>query len=148
MRCAIYCKQCRMRHSAFSFFFALTLIIWHCHLSTPMTLALNFQGQICNSLILGREGSLDMERKRRISTIHGAVIKWKHFPRYWPFVGGIHQSPGNFPYKGQGRGTLMFSLICTWTNGWVNRRRSNKTSKLRLTGLCEGNPPVTGGFPS
>ena len=28
------------------------------------------------------------------------------------------------------------------------RRRSKKTSNLRLTGLCEGNPPVTGGFPS
>ena len=25
---------------------------------------------------------------------------------------------------------------------------SKKTSKLRFTGLCEGNPPVTGGFPS
>ena len=28
------------------------------------------------------------------------------------------------------------------------RCRSKKTSKLRVTGLCEGNPPVTGGFPS
>ena len=28
------------------------------------------------------------------------------------------------------------------------RRASQKTSKLRVTGLCEGNPPVTGGFPS
>ena len=28
------------------------------------------------------------------------------------------------------------------------RRRSKKTPKLRVTGLCEGNPPVTGGFPS
>ena len=28
------------------------------------------------------------------------------------------------------------------------RRRSKKTSKLRVTGLCEGNPPVTGGFSS
>ena len=28
------------------------------------------------------------------------------------------------------------------------RRISKKTSKLRVTGLCEGNPPVTGGFPS
>ena len=27
-------------------------------------------------------------------------------------------------------------------------RRSKKTSKLRVTGLCEGNPPVTGEFPS
>ena len=28
------------------------------------------------------------------------------------------------------------------------RRKSKKTSKLRVTGLCEGNLPVTGGFPS
>ena len=27
------------------------------------------------------------------------------------------------------------------------RHRSKKTSKLRITGLCEGNPSVTGGFP-
>ena len=27
------------------------------------------------------------------------------------------------------------------------RRRSKKTSKLRVTGLCEGSPPVTGGSP-
>ena len=24
---------------------------------------------------------------------HDDVIKWKHFPRYWPFVWGIHRSP-------------------------------------------------------
>ena len=30
----------------------------------------------------------------------------------------------------------------------LSSRRSKKTSKLRVTGLCEGNPPVTGGFPS
>ena len=28
------------------------------------------------------------------------------------------------------------------------RRESKKTSKLCVTGLCEGNPPVSGGFPS
>ena len=28
------------------------------------------------------------------------------------------------------------------------RRRSNKTSKLRVTGLCAGNSPVTGKFPA
>ena len=49
-------------------------------------------------------------------------IKWKHFPRYWPFVWGIHRSPLNFPHKVQWRGALMFSLICGWTNGWVNNR--------------------------
>ena len=28
------------------------------------------------------------------------------------------------------------------------RRISKNTSKLRFTGLCDGNPPVTGGYPS
>ena len=44
--------------------------------------------------------------------VHDDVIKWKHFPRYWPFVRGIHRSPVNSPHKGQWRGALMFSLIC------------------------------------
>ena len=48
------------------------------------------------------------------------VIKWKHFPRNWPFVRGIHRSPVNSPHKGQWRGALMFSLICVWINDWIN----------------------------
>ena len=31
---------------------------------------------------------------------HDDVIKWKHFPGYWPFVWGIHQSLVNSPHKG------------------------------------------------
>ena len=51
---------------------------------------------------------------------HDDVIKWKHFPRYWPFVRGIHRSPVNSPHKGQWRGALMFCLIRAWINSWVN----------------------------
>ena len=58
------------------------------------------------------------------SSIHDDVIKWKHFPRYWPFVRGIHRSPVNSPHKGQWRGALMFSLICVWINAWVNNREA------------------------
>ena len=43
---------------------------------------------------------------------HDDVIKWKHFPRYWPFVWVIHRPPVNSPHKGQWRGALVFSLIC------------------------------------
>ena len=32
----------------------------------------------------------------------------------------IHRSPMNSPNKGQWRRSLMFSLICAWTNCWVN----------------------------
>ena len=55
---------------------------------------------------------------------HDDVIKWKHFPRYWPFVRGIHRSTVNSPHKGQWRGALMFSLICVWINGWVNNHEA------------------------
>ena len=57
-----------------------------------------------------------------VALIHVDVIKWKHFPRYWPFVRGIHRSPVNSPHKGQWRGASVLSLICAWTNGWVNNR--------------------------
>ena len=56
--------------------------------------------------------------------IHDDVIKWKHFPRYWPFVRGIHRSPVNSPHKGQWRRALMYSLIRAWINGWVNNREA------------------------
>ena len=57
-------------------------------------------------------------------SLHDDVIKWKHFPRNWPFVREIHRSPVNFPHKGQWRGVLMFSLIYAWINDWVNNREA------------------------
>ena len=62
---------------------------------------------------------------------HDDVIKWKHYPRYWPFVRGIHRSPGNSSHKGQWRGALMFSLICAWINGWVNNREAGDLIRNR-----------------
>ena len=47
---------------------------------------------------------------------HDDVIKWKHFPRYWPSVREIHRWPVNSPHKGKWRGALMFSLICARVN--------------------------------
>ena len=61
--------------------------------------------------------------------IHDDVIKWKRFPRYWPFVRGIHRSPVNSPHKGQWRGALMFSLI--WINGWINNREAGDLRRYR-----------------
>ena len=95
------------------------------------------------------------------------VIKWKHFPRYWPFVRGIHWSPANSPHKGQLRGALMFSLICAWINAWVNNREAddlrphrayydliamratsrwhrNMETLSTILAVCEGSPPVKG----
>ena len=63
---------------------------------------------------------------------HDDVIKCTHFPRYWPFVRGIHRSSVNSTHKGQWRGALMFSLICVWINGWVNNREAGDLGWYRV----------------
>ena len=55
---------------------------------------------------------------------HDDVIKWKQFPRHWPFVREIHRSPVKSPHQDQWHRALMFSLICVWINGWVNNREA------------------------
>ena len=62
---------------------------------------------------------------------HDDVIKWKHFPRNWPFVRGIHWSPVNSPHKGQLRGALVFSLICAWKNDCVNNHEAGDLRRHR-----------------
>ena len=104
--------------------------------------------------------------------IHDDVIKWKHFPCYWPFVQGIHRSPVNSLHKGQWRGALIFFFdlhvnkrLSKQSWGWWFEtpagslwRHCNATSHSRwchqtatfslLLALCAGNSPVTGELPS
>ena len=63
--------------------------------------------------------------------VHDDVIKWKHVPRYWPFVRGMHRSPVNSPHKGQWRGALVFSLICVWIHDWVNNHEAGDLRRYR-----------------
>ena len=63
--------------------------------------------------------------------VHDDVIKWKHFPRNWPFVRGIHRSPVNSPHKGHWRGALMFSSICPRINSWVNNGEAGELGRNR-----------------
>ena len=78
------------------------------------------------------EGYPNVRRSRSTISNHDDVIKWKHFPLYWPFVRGIHRSPVNSPHKGQWRGAFVFSLICAWTNGWVNNRGAGGLDAIAL----------------
>ena len=82
---------------------------------------------------LGPKAGADLRRwPTPQDRLYGGVIKWKQFPRYWPFVRGILRSLVNFPHKGQWRGALMFSLIRGWIDGWVNNREAGDLRRHRL----------------
>ena len=66
-----------------------------------------------------------------ICPCHDDVIKWKPFPRYWPFVREIHRWPVNSPHKGLWWGALVFFLICAWINGSVNNREAGDWRRHR-----------------
>ena len=89
----------------------------------------------------GRRSLLSMPQRQRGAFVlitfscepflYDDVIKWKHFPRFWPFVRGIHRTPVNSPHKGDWRGPLMFSLICACINGWVHNREAGDLRRHR-----------------
>ena len=53
---------------------------------------------------------------------------WRHqmetFSALLALCAGNSRSTVKSPHKGQSHGALMFSLICAWTNSWVNNRES------------------------
>ena len=61
--------------------------------------------------------------------VHDDVIKWKHFPRSWPFVWELIGQ--NSHHKGHWREVLTFFLICAQTNGWVHNRDAGDLRRHR-----------------
>ena len=72
----------------------LRLIASWFHLS-PSHSILAVQIQILFLEVLTQSDILRYDTSHKICTLryHNDVIKWQHFPRYWPFVRGIHPSP-------------------------------------------------------
>ena len=64
-------------------------------------------------------------------SVHDDVIKCKYFPRYGPFVRGIHRSPVNSPHKGQWRGALCFLWSVPEKTRWVNNREAGDLRRHR-----------------
>ena len=62
------------------------------------------------------------------------VIKWKHFPGYWPCVCRIHRSPVDFPHKRQWRSAPEQTV------GWANNRIAGDSRRHRVhdvTVMCK-----------
>ena len=58
---------------------------------------------------------------------HTDVTKWKHFPRYWLFVWGIHRSPVDSLTKASDAELWCF----LWANGWANNRDADDLRRHR-----------------
>ena len=79
----------------FLYFYKLPVRTWW-----KYVMRFEFTRNLCN---IGRE--YYAYNKERIRTeghalVHDDVIKWKHFPRYWPFVRGIHRSQFQYHFTG------------------------------------------------
>ena len=70
--------------------------------------------------------------------IHDDVIKWKYFPRYWPFVWGIHRSPVNSPREVKRSFDVFFDLRLNKRLGKQPKRRRFKTPSRSLWHQCKG----------
>ena len=99
--------------------------LWHCP-------AINWYSQINYLSIKTMRAAIFLLYSWYIFISHDDGIKWKHFPRDWPFVRGIHRSPVNSPHKDQWRGALMFSLICACINGRENNREAGDLGRHRV----------------
>ena len=65
--------------------------------------------------------------------------------KYRPFCSGISVS---LDWRHNERDCVSNHRRLDWLINRLFRRKSKKTSKLSITGLCEGNPWLSGGFPS
>ena len=54
---------------------------------------------------------------------HDDVIKWKHFPRYWSFVRGIHPKASD--------AKLWYFLWSAWNNTWANNGEAGDLRRHR-----------------
>ena len=118
-------KLCVWRHQQYSVF----LVYWYAHCTHHMSQRTTYAYKMATSLgVYSLHESVvntDITYWRCSWWSHDNVIKWKHFPRYWLCVRGIHRLPVNSPHKGQWRGVWYF----LWSP--PEKKRLSKQSRRR-----------------
>ena len=61
---------------------------------------------------------------------HDHVIKWKHFPHYWPFVRGIHGHRW-IPRTKASDAEFWFLFDLRWANSWASNRYAGGLKRYR-----------------
>ena len=90
----------------------------------------------------------------------GPSVPWITPSSPWDSMANTKQSASSWFFSetvkvcAHGNDVIMIAMVSQITSLTIVhstvywRRRSKKTSKLRVTGLCEGNSPMTGEFPT
>ena len=114
---ALCCIACISRSSSWHHYMEMLsafLALWEDNWSLVGSL---HKGTVMGIFCVCFDNSLNKQLNKHIMQFvawadhyHGEVIKWKYFPRDWPFV------------QGQWCRTLMFAFICVWANGWATNR--------------------------
>ena len=63
--------------------------------------------------------------------IHNDDIKWKRFPRYWPFVRGIHRSTVNSPPNGRAMG-VSYELLGENSPRYIGSAQVTRPQRVRV----------------
>ena len=114
--------------------------------TTPVGIQYNWQTNFMRALTADE----DMKDQKQVSTTGTGIYTlqimrdvitcfspswWRHqmetFSALLAICAGNSPVAGEFPYKGQWRGALMFSLICARINGWANTREAGDLRRHR-----------------
>ena len=103
----------------------VTLIWRHCNIHNRIMLFTEMN--TCISMDHSRYGLRGWETKLQYN------VGWAHYPLHWGH---------------NGRGSVSIHQPHDYLLNRLFRRRSKKTSTIRITGLCVGNSPGAGEFPT
>ena len=120
-----------------------TCRVWH---QSDNQLGRKYAETLCK--ITGEEMAGGLSGCRSFSTNRNPVLSHSDVSRRIPLTGTVNTDIASLLWRYKGRGSVPNPQPHDYLLNRLFRRRSNKTSKLRVTGLCVGNSPGTSEFPA
>ena len=110
---------------------------WHIRAMTSQT---TVKSHICSTAYSGNHQRKN-QRSVLVVSSHDDVIKWKHFPRYWPFteteMSSFWRNLHHWLHRKLSNWQLSVQPVMKISSKWLHFRFS----------VCAGNSPVSGEFP-
>ena len=119
----------------------------NCNLIFKWVASTKCQGIGVTPLVNAHKGDSADSRSEMLRCLQGLVAVSLRWNTEVTLSKGFHYTARHSSYVLYYNDVIM-SAMGSEITGRLFRRKSKKTSKLRVIGLCEGNSPVTGEFPA